>query len=114
MKRLLLHIICITVFTLASYATHNRAGEITYRYISGLTYEFTITTYTYAPSPANRTELTVEWGDNTSSIAPIAENYPIPLSYDYQHNAYIATHTFPGPGVYEVGSQQKSGCAEYT
>ena len=102
MKRLLLHIICITVFTLASYATHNRAGEITYRYISGLTYEFTITTYTYAPSPANRTELTVEWGDNTSSIAPIAENYPIPLSYDYQHNAYITTHTFPGPGVYEV------------
>ncbi len=102
MKRLLLYIICFAIFTAPSYATHNRAGEITYRYISGLTYEFTVTTYTYTKSQANRSELTFEWGDNTSSIAFMDAGYPIMLPDDYRHNAYTARHTFPGPGVYEV------------
>jgi gliding motility-associated-like protein len=102
MKRILLNIICIIIFAVPSYATHNRAGEITYRYISGLTYEFTVTTYTYTLSPANRSELTFEWGDNTASIAGMDPGYPIPLPDDYRHNSYTARHTFPGPGVYEV------------
>jgi gliding motility-associated-like protein len=85
-------------------ATHNRAGEITYRHIGGYTYEFTVTTYTYIYSNANRSELPVEWGDGTSTIVPLLTppgHYAIPNT-DYYKNIYIATHTFPGPGVYKI------------
>lgn len=82
-------------------ATHNRAGEITYRHIAGLTYEFTITTYTYSLSPANRFELPIEWGDNTSSVVQRFSD-PVKLPNNYQRNIYKATHTFPGPGIYEI------------
>ncbi len=51
-------------------ATHNRAGEITYVQLSDLTYEITITTFTYTLSFADRPTLNVEWGDNTTSVAP--------------------------------------------
>ncbi len=102
MRGIIVFIICLFINTLASLATHNRAGEITYSHISGYTYEFTITTYTYTPSLANRSELTIEWGDNSSSIAPMADGYPIFLPNYYRHNVYNATHTFPGPGIYEV------------
>jgi gliding motility-associated-like protein len=102
MRGIVTFIFILFVYNLSSLATHNRAGEITFRHISGLTYEFTITTYTYTPSAANRSELTIEWGDNSSSIAPMADGYPIFLPDDYRHNVYIATHTFPGPGIYKV------------
>ncbi|NJK87641.1 MAG: gliding motility-associated C-terminal domain-containing protein [Bacteroidales bacterium] len=89
-------------FIFSAFSTHNRAGEIIFRHISGLTYEFTIITYTYRWSLANRSELTIQWGDNTASVAPMAKGYPIILPDDYLHNVYKATHTFPGPGIYEV------------
>ncbi len=84
-------------------ATHNRAGEITYKHLGGYTFEFTVTTYTFKDSPANRNELEVIWGDGKSSTAPItsAGHVLIPNS-DYFFNTYIAYHTYPGPGVYEI------------
>jgi hypothetical protein len=42
-------------------ATHNRAGEITYRQLSDLTFEVTVTTFTYTLSQADRPSLDVEW-----------------------------------------------------
>ena len=84
-------------------ATHNRAGEITYRHLGGYTFEFKVITYTYAPSPANRLELPVSWGDGTSSIVPITDaGHVLIPNTDYYFNTYIATHTYPGPGVYEI------------
>ena len=44
-------------------ATHNRAGEITYTHVSGLTYEIQITTYTKSTAPADRPFLYLYWGD---------------------------------------------------
>ncbi len=85
------------------FATHNRAGEITYEHISGNTYRITLVTYTYTPSQANESRdfLTMNWGDDTSSeiprITPI-----IYLPDDIQKNTYIGTHTFPGVGVYVI------------
>ena len=84
-------------------ATHNRAGEITYVQISDLTYEFTITTFTYTLSYADRPQLTVEWGDNSTSVAPRLERTALP-NY-YQKNVYKINHTFPGPGVYVIVMQ---------
>jgi len=87
-----------------AYSTHNRAGEITYRHLGGYSYEFTITTYTYVYSQANRRELTVSWGDGSTSVVekvPYGEFIQIPNT-DYNFNTYIATHTYPGSGIYEI------------
>lgn len=83
-----------------SLATHNRAGEITYKRISGYTFEFKITTYTYALSGANRASLPVSWGDGTSQEIGLTSRINLPN--DYLFNTYVATHTFPGPGTYRI------------
>lgn len=81
-------------------ATHNRAGEITYVQLTDLTYEITITTFTYTLSYADRPQLNVEWGDNTVSVASRTEITALP-NY-YRKNVYVTRHTFPGPGVYVI------------
>jgi gliding motility-associated-like protein len=81
-------------------ATHNRAGEITYVQLSDLTYEITLTTFTYTLSYADRPQLTIEWGDNSSSIAKRESILYLP-NY-YKRNIYRITHTYPGPGVYKI------------
>lgn len=83
-----------------AFATHQRAGEITFVYKGGLTYEFTIVTYTYTPSPADRPELEVLWGDGTSSI--VGRNEKVNMANDISKNIYIAEHTFPSAGTYAI------------
>ena len=82
------------------WATHNRAGEITYVQLSDLSFEITITTYTYTLSYADRPQLEISWGDNTSSIADRISILYLP-NY-YKRNIYKITHTYPGPGVYKL------------
>ncbi|MCX6302077.1 MAG: gliding motility-associated C-terminal domain-containing protein [Bacteroidia bacterium] len=84
-------------------ATHNRAGEITYVQISDLSYRFTVTTFTYTLSLADREKLDVNWGDNSISTAPRIVKTKLPNNY--QKNIYVIDHTFPGPGVYKVVMQ---------
>jgi gliding motility-associated-like protein len=81
-------------------ATHNRAGEITYIQLSDLTYEITVTTFTYTLSLADRPQLDVEWGDNSTSTAQRISMLTLP-NY-YRRNIYKITHTYPGPGVYRI------------
>ncbi len=82
------------------FATHNRAGEITYVQISDLTYRVTITTFTYTKSRADRPQLDAEWGDNTiTTIDRISETI---LPNYYKKNVYVAEHTYPGPGIYKI------------
>ncbi len=81
-------------------ATHNRAGEITYIQLSDLTYEITITTFTYTLSFADRPTLDVEWGDNTISTAPRKSILTLPNFY--RRNIYVIDHTYPGPGIYKI------------
>jgi gliding motility-associated-like protein len=88
----------LTLLSNVSYATHERAGEITYRHISGLTYEVKILTYTFAPSPADRPELEILWGDGTSSILERVEK--IDLANDIRRNVYIGQHTYSGASTY--------------
>jgi gliding motility-associated-like protein len=82
-------------------ATHNRAGEITYVHISGLTFEFTITTYTRTSSvDADRSELEIFWGDGTSRILPRTSEQFLPN--DIKINRYVGRHTYSGPFTYVV------------
>ncbi|MEA3505767.1 MAG: gliding motility-associated C-terminal domain-containing protein [Bacteroidota bacterium] len=97
MKQFFLLIITLLI-SYSSFATHQRAAEITYRHISGLTYEITILSFTYAPSPADRPELEIFWGDGTSSI--VARDVKQDLSPVVRRNEYTEEHTFPGSGTY--------------
>ncbi|MBN1338122.1 MAG: gliding motility-associated C-terminal domain-containing protein [Bacteroidales bacterium] len=99
MKKVLLSLLSVTI-CLVSWATHERAGEIIYRHIADLTYEITLITYTYAPSPADRPELEIKWGDGTSAIVP-RNNY-VDLTPYIRRNIYIGLHTYTGPATYKI------------
>jgi len=84
------------LFTATAFATHNRAGEITFSHVSGLTYEITVTTYTKDSSPADRPSLGIYWGDS-SPLDSIDRVSKILLGNDINQNIYIGQHTYPGP-----------------
>lgn len=95
--------VLLLIMMASAQATHNRAGEITYRQLSELTYEVTVTTFTYTLSKADRPSLDFEWGDNTTTnVSRISETY---LPNNYKKNVYVAQHTYPGPGIYRIVMQ---------
>ncbi len=82
-------------------ATHNRAGEITFRQLGQTTYEVTLITYTDSRSTqADRPEVEILWGDNTRSTVPRKQR--LYLGNFIQFNRYVDTHTYPGPGRYVI------------
>ena len=99
---------------LPALATHNRAGEITYRHLEGTTYEVTITTYTKSSVVADRPWLPLRWGDEGSTTA--IDSLPringpldpagIPtgelIEGEVRLNIYKGTHTYAGPGIYSL------------
>jgi hypothetical protein len=96
----LLWIILLLFTGFRGYSTHNRAGEITYRSLVGLTYEVTILTYTYTPSPADRQQLDISWGDG--SISTLQRTLKVNLPNDVSRNIYVGTHTYSGPGTFKL------------
>jgi gliding motility-associated-like protein len=100
MKKFLL-LLCILMLYSLAHATHQRAGEITYKAISQLQYEFKIVTYTYTPSPADRPQLNIDWGDGTSQT--VLRTSKVDLPNNISRNEYAGIiHTFPGQGSYIV------------
>ncbi len=102
---ILITFLCCFAFQNA-YATHNRAGEITYRIIDGLTIEATITTYTKESSvAADRDTLEICWsvGGPCEKVGRSNGNgNGVPLGNDTKVNKYIATHTYPGIAHYVI------------
>ena len=101
---------CVALFvsTSEANATHNRAGEIIYTHISGLTYEVRIITITKTSSSADRPYLKIRWGDE-SSLLPDSELDSLPRvvetiipGTDAKRNEYVGEHTYSGPGVFEL------------
>lgn len=89
----------------SAYATHNRAGEITYRVIGNLTIEATITTYTKASSvAADRDSLTICWGDGNceSVVRSNGGGNGETLPNDTKRNEYVITHTYAGQSHYII------------
>lgn len=108
-------LISLWLMPFTGFATHQRAGEITYRHISGLTYEATIITYTYAPSSADRCELIINWGDGESDILVRTNGPPgttpaniyCPhvgelITPEIRYNVYVGTHTYAAPSTYII------------
>jgi gliding motility-associated-like protein len=101
MKKFLILAILLVGFCFSASATHNRAGEITYRHIGGLQYEVKITTYTKESSQAaDRDKLTIKWGDGKEADLPRVNGQGQSLGNDVQKNVYLGTHTYNGPGSY--------------
>jgi gliding motility-associated-like protein len=88
------------------FATHNRAGEITYRQIGPLTIELTITTYTKnSSSAADRDSLEVNWGDGTKQFVKRDNSRTRNEPNDIKVNFYTSNHTYPGSSTYTVSFQ---------
>jgi gliding motility-associated-like protein len=87
------------------YASHNRAGEITYRHISGFTYEITIKTYTKLSSAAaangsvDRPSLdSVHVGEGIIRVFTRTAYYDDSQA-DIRTNYYVLQHTYIGAGI---------------
>lgn len=117
MKKFLLSILVLLIGFSSSFATHNRAGEITYKYIGTpllpYNYEITITTYTkwVGTSGTDKCELNVHFGDGDTAVAPRVNGLSVNcstthdgvlLTPDTRYNVYVTTHNFDGPGNYFI------------
>ncbi|MBK8699491.1 MAG: gliding motility-associated C-terminal domain-containing protein [Saprospiraceae bacterium] len=102
MKKHLLLILALISFSKV-WATHNRAGEITYQQIGPLTIRMTITTYTKESSvAADRDSLEVFWGDGLSQWVKRTNDSGQTLENDVKLNKYTAEHTYPGRASYTI------------
>ena len=92
-------------FSLQMMATHNRAGEITYKQIGPLTFEITLITFTDPTTLAHqqRTELYFIFSDNTQDTFPrISETL---VGINISKNEYFGVHTFPAVGTYIIAME---------
>lgn len=129
-----LSLILLLFICARSFATHNRAGEITYKRIApytqvvgGITvpvytYSITVTKYTdHGSLIADRCVDTIRFGDGSTGIAPRINSDPqtSPCScgsvgcgslivnntnYKVKINIYTIIHTYPGAGNYLIRS----------
>ncbi len=91
-------------------ATHNQAGEITYKQLSDFEIECTIKTFTRASSvPADRDSLQLCWGDGNCewvlrSNGEVVGGIPQGefVGNDMKRNVFKATHTYASFGTYTL------------
>lgn len=109
-SKLLLKFIVLLLFVLtsiSSYATHNRAGELLYEYISPLSYRVKVISYSKISdisANADRDSLRLDWGDGTiESIVringPLLNGIPNGelIGNDIKENIYQSEiHTYSG------------------
>lgn len=106
MKRKLFTVLVLMfAFAFSAKATHQRAAEITYKWLGGNAYEFTLTCYTYSPSPAGlqRDSLLMNWGDGFQDYVPrvVMQN----LGDDYTLNIYKMRHDYSSAGTYVISME---------
>ena len=105
MRKLLLILGFLFCLVFTAKATHQRAAEITYTWLGGNAYEFTLTCYTYTPSPAGlqRDSLLMQWGDGSEEYIPRVVLQD--LGDDYTLNVYKQIHNFSSSGAYIISME---------
>ena len=99
--KILLLLFMLSVASGNVFATHNRAGEITYKQVGKTEYEVTLITYTDTRSAkADRPVITIEWGDGQSK--DITRQSQITLPNFVWKNTYVDRHVYSGPGHYII------------
>jgi hypothetical protein len=84
-------------------ATHNRAGEITFKQLSNLTFEISVVTYTQTSSvQADRDSLYLCFGDGSCQWVVRSNGQGTVLANDVQSNIYTTTHAYAGLGTYSI------------
>lgn len=85
-----------------SYATHYRAGEITYQRLNDKLYRITAITYTDPRQPANENTrtLSISWGDG--KYETINRTSSESINSKIQRNVYVADHAFGSYGTYLI------------
>ncbi len=103
-RRLLLVIGFLFCFAFTVKATHQRAAEITYTWLGGNAYEFTLTTYN-VPNAAweQRDSLFMRWGDGGEEYIPRIHYESI--GTDFVLNIYKAVHNYSSSGTYTVSME---------
>lgn len=93
----------IQLLALESFATHNRAGEITYVQTGPLTIVATITTYTRTSSvQADRDSLEIFWGDGKDEWVQRSNGNGQELPNDTKFNIYVIEHTYASQARYII------------
>jgi len=113
MKHTLLLIISLFFIGFSSFATHNRAGEISYKKVNpndpfDYQYEITIVTCTKSSSPADRPYLNIRFGDEApdQELDSLERSEIIQdVNADAQLNYYSTIHTYPGAGSYLISME---------
>jgi gliding motility-associated-like protein len=91
-------VLLFSLLSFSAFATHERAGEITYRHLGGLTYQISVTTYTKGSSwQADKCTITVNFGSSAGDTAVVCRsNYePGDPSQDaWQANGCTGTNPY--------------------
>lgn len=106
---------------LSLYATHNRAGEITYvsSPLPGQPYRYVFTINTYTKfgeadsDAADRDSLDINFGDGSPiEKAPRVNGQGTPIETGVKRNVYRIAHTYPSPFTYVVSMQDPNRIAD--
>ncbi len=91
-------------FAFSAKATHQRAAEITYTWMGGNAYEFTLTTYN-VPNAAwqQRDSLLINWGDGSEEYVPRVTWHN--LGDDCVLNTYRTIHNYASTGTYTISME---------
>jgi len=91
-------------FAFSARATHQRAAEITYTWLGGNAYEFTLTTYN-VPNAAwqQRDSLLINWGDGSGEYVPRTAWQD--LGDDCVVNTYKSIHNYASSGTYTISME---------
>ena len=110
MMKIIRHFFIFFLFFITTknvFATHNRAGQITYEWIgrnqSELKYRITITTFTKTTSTqADRPTLDSVYFDFNTPFEQFIRSNKIDLPNNISKNTYVKEHTYPGPGRFVI------------
>lgn len=103
MRRVIVFSGLLILMWVKAYGTHQRAGEITYRHIAGMTYEVTLVTYTYSPSPADRPQLDINWGDG--NVETVNRDSISDITNVLRYNRYRAVHIYSAASTYIISME---------
>lgn len=96
--------------SIGAYATHNRAGEISFVRLGPTTYKAIVITYTKSDSPADRCRIELNWGDGQIDTLNRINGQPISgcpkggeiIAPFIKKNVYEGVHTYSGGGVFTL------------
>ncbi len=95
------------------YATHNRAGEITYRKLDRLKYEFTLTLYTELTNPNNTNDpkavnddAILSFGDGTTDTAKF--DFSAVVAPFIEKRTYHYIHSYTGVDTFTISFKDEN------